>query len=145
VSAIAPALASAPGAPTPPASAAPKGPCEITITALLEAEVFRGVRRSPMREQTMERLSPDERSRWHGRDHGVTYLQCRYAVSMNHRPFIYEHVAGQGMLFDHKLDPARCSDPAEKRKVEVDLRQTTRQCTDPHAGAYWGFDLREAR
>jgi hypothetical protein len=133
--------ASATAEPAPTASAAPGGPCSIKVTALIEASVSRGVHRSPMREATMDRLSPEERSRWHSRDHGVTYLLCRYAVTMNGKRFTYDHVAGQEMPTRGQLDTAQCSLPAEMRKVEADLRQTTKQCSDPHAGAYWGFDL----
>ena len=89
----------------------------------------------------MARLSPEERSRWYGRDHGLTYLRCRYTVSVNGKSYRYEHIAGQEVGSGRSLDPAVCSSAAEKRKVEAELVSTTRGCSDPHAGAYGGFDL----
>lgn len=139
------ASAPAPEAPAPEASAPLPGGCKIKITGVISADVFRGPGSdSPMRQKTMERLSPEERARWHGRDHGLKHLRCRYAVTLNGKAYLYDHKGGQELSFDHKLDPAICSDPAKIREVEKGLVETTKRCTDPHAGAYWGFDLREA-
>lgn len=118
--------------------------CQIRVLALLDAEVFRGVPASPSREAARANLPRSTRERWDGRDHGVTYLRCRYAVLLNGRHFTYDHVAGQGFVSSDPLDFGICRGTAEQQRVEARLVQTTKKCADPHAGAYWGFDLREA-
>jgi len=115
-----------------PLSAGKPGLCFVEITSLLSADIFRGVRRSPSRDAARARLSSKTRGEWDGRDHALTYLQCRYAVRMNGKPYTYEHVAGQGFGSRRDLDTKTCDTPMEKDKV-----------ADPHAGAYWGFDLVE--
>jgi hypothetical protein len=120
------------------------GACVIRVKALLDAQIFRGPGvDSPMRQKAMANLSPEERDRWHGRDHAYSHLQCRYAVTMNGRAYTYKHNGGQAIGFGHKLDTKTCSQPEHIRKVEEELKQTTRQCTDPHHGAHWGHDLVE--
>jgi hypothetical protein len=152
-STTAPASAAA-STPSPPATAslAPPatlavtdgGTCAIHITHVVDAQVFRGPGRdSPSRQAAMERLSPKERAQWHGRDHGLLHTRCTYAVTMNGKRYRYEHIAAQTLSGHQELDPALCHQQNERQKVQDDLVNTTRLCTDPHAGAYWGFDLIE--
>lgn len=140
-------LASAAPTPADPpsaSSATATGACVIRVKTVLDAQIFRGPGvDSPMRQKAMANLSPEERDRWHGRDHAYSHLQCRYAVTMNGRAYTYKHNGGQAIGFGHKLDTKTCSQPEHIRKVEEQLTQTTRQCTDPHHGAYWGNDLVE--
>lgn len=138
------ASAAPPSASAPPA--APGGPCKIRITAILEAQAWRGPGAdSPARQRTLDALSPTERDQWRGRDHALQHLRCRYAVEMNGKRYTYSHIARQivGFDSDNELDPKKCE--ADRPKVEKDLIETTRGCTDPHAGAYWGFDLVEVK
>lgn len=127
----------------PPVSAGKPGLCFVELTSLLSADIFRGVRRSPSRDAARARLSSKTRGEWEGRDHALTYLQCRYAVRLNGKPYTYEHVAGQGFGSRRDLDTKTCDTPMEKDKVAKQIVDTTKQCKEPHAGAYWGFDLVE--
>lgn len=125
------------------ASSGQPGLCFVEITASLSAQIFRGVPRSPSRDAARARLSPETRQRWDGRDHGLSYLECRYAVRMNGHPFTYAHIAGQGLGSQGGLDAKTCTTPSERSKVAARIVETTKKCTEPHAGAYWGFDLVE--
>ena len=71
-------------------------------------------------------------------------MQCRYAVRLNGKAFTFEHVAAQGFGSRGDLDAHMCGAPSEKDKAAKQIAETTKQCADPHAGAYWGFDLVEA-
>jgi hypothetical protein len=71
----------------------------------------------------------------------VTYLLCKYAVQMNGRAFTYEHVAGQNISQTGPLELSTCSALAIRAEAEKRVRSSTTECADPHAGAYWGFDL----
>ena len=115
--------------------------CDVVVGALLDANVYRGVPRSPSRDETLRHLSPATQRAWAGRDHARAYLECRYALTMNGRRYTYAHVLATGFNFDAKLDTARCSALDTLRAVQQHVRETTKQCTDPHAGAYWGDDL----
>ena len=128
-------------APTPHLAVADAG-CTMTVGALLAANIYAGVRGSPSRTASRDRLDPPTRARWDGRDHGVTYLLCKYAVRMNGRAFTYEHVAAQNIISQSTpLDTATCSAAATRKQVAEQVRESTNECADPHAGAYWGFDL----
>lgn len=139
-----PASAGAPFALPPSTSTGDAGLCSIHITHVLDAQVFRGPGRdSPSRKAAIAGLSPEERSRWEGRDHSLKHTRCIYAVTMNGKRYRYEHIAKQAIGMHVQLDPALCHQEAERKKVQDDLLETTQRCGDPHAGAYWGFDLVE--
>ena len=138
------APATAPLAPPPSIAVTDGGTCAIHITHVIDAQVFRGPGRdSPSRQATLARLSPKERAQWDGRDHGLLHVRCTYAVTMNGKRYRYEHIAAQTLSGHQDLDPALCHQQTERQKVQDDLVSTTRLCSDPHAGAYWGFDLVE--
>jgi hypothetical protein len=62
---------------------------------------------------------------------------------MNGRAYTYEHVA-TGPAPSGRYEPADCSGADVRREVAGRIRDVTNGCRDPHAGAYWGFDLRPA-
>lgn len=148
-------------APTPSASAAtapvvadtadpPPEPwdgsrCDVKLGDLLDANVYRGVRNTPSRQATLDRLDPKTRDRWHGRDHAVSYILCKYAVKMNGHDFTFEHQAGQSIGDFGSLDKEKCGTKEERAKVVDDIKKSTKDCSDPHAGAYWGSDLVPAK
>ncbi len=116
--------------------------CDIRVLSLSSAEVFRGVPRSAQRDHTMSKLTPATRQRWRSLDHGVSYLRCSYRVEMNGAQYTYDYVAHQGFASDPKLDTGRCGEVDTARDAATSVRSATKDCSDPHAGAYWGFDLR---
>lgn len=116
--------------------------CDIRVLSLSSAEVFRGVPRSAQRDDAMSKLAPATRQRWRSLDHGISYLRCSYRVEMNDAQYTYDHVAHQGFASDPKLDTGRCGEVATARDAADSVRRATKDCSDPHAGAYWGFDLR---
>lgn len=117
--------------------------CTVSVGTLLSANVFSGVRDSPSRAASRSALDPATRARWDARDHGVQYLACKYAIEMNHKPFTYDHVAAQDFTRAHPLDPKTCETQTMRIEVAARVREFTRACADPHAAAYWGFDLVE--
>jgi hypothetical protein len=133
--------------PTPEASApeappdAPDGGCAIELGAKLAANIYRGVRDTPAQRATRDHLDPKTRAEWDAHDHGVTYLLCKYAVRMNGRSYTYEHVAGHNVTQRAPLDLAQCDAAATRAAVTKAIHESTHECSDPHAGAYWGFDL----
>lgn len=119
--------------------------CDVTLGALLDANVYRGVRNTPSRQATLDNLDPRTRERWHGRDHAVSYILCKYAVKMNGSDFTFEHQAGQSIGDFGALDKEKCGTKEERAKVLDDIKKSTKNCADPHAGAYWGSDLVPAK
>lgn len=143
-----------PSASTPPvvadvADAAPEpwdgSRCDVTLGALLDANVYRGVRNTPSRQATLDNLDPRTRERWHGRDHAVSYILCKYAVKMNGSDFTFEHQAGQSIGDFGSLDKEKCGTKEERANVLEAIKKATNNCADPHAGAYWGSDLVPAK
>lgn len=119
--------------------------CSVVLGGLLDGHVARGVRNTPSRQATLDRLDPKTRQQWYGRDHGVSYLLCRYAVRVNGHAFTYDHQAGQAIGDPSSLDEKKCATEEERAKVVADIKKHTNQCADPHAGAYWGYDLVPAK
>ncbi|MEJ7729535.1 MAG: hypothetical protein WKG00_09985 [Polyangiaceae bacterium] len=62
---------------------------------------------------------------------------------MNGKRYRYVHIAASQVSGHGELDAALCHQVAEMQKVQAQLVQSTRLCSDAHAGAYWGFDLVE--
>ena len=114
--------------------------CTIELGALVSAEVFRGARNTPVRRDHYERLSPREQANWDAHDHGLTYLLCRHAVTMNGERYTFEHVLGESPHGD-RLDPKTCDTAETRALVTKDIHRASNECTDPHAHAYWGSDL----
>ena len=124
----------------PVASAAPPledpAPCLVTVLEVLASKDHRGVPDSPARQAGLAAMSPQERRMDEAESHFATYRQCEYAVSVDgHR---YRWTA----TWDTTLED-RPPDWCEQHRGEVvsDIRQTTRACTELHAGAWWGHDL----
>jgi hypothetical protein len=115
--------------------------CNIALGAVLAANVWRGVRDTPSRRASYEHLDPKTRAEWDAHDHGLLYLLCKYAVRMNGRAYTYEHVAGQNVTRSAPLDVAECATDERRAAVAKEIRESTKECTDPHHGAYWGYDL----
>jgi hypothetical protein len=122
-------------------AAAGAGACAVHVLALANATVGAGPHSTPAREASMGHLDKKTADAWRGRDHALRHLLCTYRVEVNGTKWTYVHLAGQGFFGDERLDPASCSTPASERAVEARIHDFTHECTDPHAGAYWGFDL----
>ncbi len=139
-------------APPPSASAAQpasdpvptsdSGSCKVSVVRVIEAAVYRGPGvDSPMRQKSLESMPPEQRDRWRGRDHGVKHLACTYALRVSGKLYRYRHNGGQDFTNSFDLDPSTCSKDETKREVEEEVREVTKQCSDLHAGEYWGYRL----
>lgn len=112
------------------------------VGALLKAEVGAGpgpISRS--HDDAIRALDPDTAARWRSRDHGMTHLTCTYRMTMNGSLYTYAHIAKQALTNGEPLDPATCRTQATRQEAVRRMREFTEGCSDPHAGAYWGFDL----
>lgn len=116
-----------------------KGSCIVTVVALLEAEEYRGGGpMTPALEASMA-ADPDFARMYNSESHGDHHIQCHYQVSLAHLPgkrWRWREVKSNTL---RDLGPEIC----ESLAIEVadDIIQTTRNCTDLNAGAYWGYVL----
>jgi hypothetical protein len=117
------------------------GDCEVRVTGVSEARVYGGPGvDSPMRAESIRRLPPKTAQKWASRDHAYSHLACTYSVRVNGKTYRYRHNAGQA-LGRGKLDPATCSTDETRVEVEAQVANFTKQCSNLHAGEYWGYRL----
>ena len=129
--------------PEPPVEFVPvtrgAGSCEVTLVALLEAEEYRGAGpMTPSLEATMN-ADPEFARAWESESHGDHHIQCHYEVRIESKPqqrYRWRVVHGN-TLREHT--PEVCK--RELAAVAEDIIQTTKNCTQPGAGAYWGYSL----
>ncbi len=114
-----------------------RGSCDVTIESLLEANVYMGYVESPSFWDGYKRLDAESRKMWDEESHGECYLSCRYVVLLNGKRYKHEHTSWQSPC-DTLMEPAMCSDPFEARCTTEDIFSATRECTDIHAGEYYG-------
>ena len=115
--------------------------CEVQIVAILEAEEYRGP--GPLTPSVAASLDadPDYAQFYNSASHGDHHIQCHYEVRLGHLPdarFRWRTVHGN-TLREHT--PALCEAPEQVAAAAEDIIDTTKQCTDFDAGAYWGYVL----
>lgn len=140
---IAPPPSASAGEPaSEPLPTSDSGACQVSVVRVIGAAVYRGPGvDSPMRQKSLESMPPEQRDRWRGRDHGVKHLACTYALRVSGKLYRYRHNGGQDFTNSFDLDPATCSKDETQREVEKEVRDFTKQCSDLHAGEYWGYRL----
>jgi hypothetical protein len=116
-----------------------QGNCEVTVSALLEAEEYRGS--GPMTPALEAALAanPDHARMHRAESHGDHHIQCHYEIRLGHRPadrFSWREVHNNTL---RDKTPALCLELAEE--VAEHVIESTKQCTDFDAGAYWGYVL----
>jgi hypothetical protein len=115
------------------------GKCEVTVSALLEAEEYRGP--GPLTPAVAASLNadPDYARRYNSESHGDHHIQCVFQVELGHLP-------GQPHrwmdYFNNVLrDKTTKACNGMAAEVAEDIIRTTKDCTDFAAGAYWGHVL----
>lgn len=116
-----------------------QGSCMVSVVALLEAEAYRGG--GPMTPALEASLAadPDYARMYNAESHGDHHIQCHYEVSLAHLPgkrWRWREVRNNTL---RKLSPEICKSLAVE--VADDIIQTTKNCTNLDAGAYWGYVL----
>lgn len=115
------------------------GSCKVTLVALLEAEEYRGAGpMTPFLEAAMN-ADPDFARSWESEGYGDHHIQCHYEVRIESQPqqrYRWRVVYGN-TLREHT--PEICK--TELAAVAKDIVETTQNCTQPSAGAYWGYSL----
>lgn len=118
-----------------PATAGDAG-CVVTVSALLEAEAYRGG--GPMTPALAASLDadPEFARRYQAESHGDRHIQCVYRVELAHEPgkhYRWLHWFNDVM---HEAEPSRCNTLAPE--VARDIVTTTKDCSQLDAGAWWG-------
>lgn len=123
--------------PLPPVRAVPADArCDVEVTSDGPGEGFRGTPNTPAIAAARAALSPEEQAMWDAEDHGTTYHQCTWTVT----------IAGKRYRWTDTVDTTLAPVPAgwcaaRVPGVAADVQITTRGCTDLHRGAYTGHDL----
>ena len=112
------------------------GACEVTVTALLEAQEYRGP--GPMTPAIEASLAadPEFARMYQASSHGDHHIQCIYRVELAHEPgkrYRWREIVNN-TLQEHTA--AICNGLAAE--VAEDIIRTTKSCTDLDAGAYYG-------
>jgi hypothetical protein len=121
-----------------PATRGPDG-CKVTVSALLEAEEYRGP--GPMTPAVAASLDadPEYARMYNSESHGDHHIQCVFLVELGHEPgkkYRWREYFNN-VLRDRT--PEDCKGMAAE--VAEDIVRTTKECTDLEAGAYWGYVL----
>lgn len=129
--------AAAPDTFTP--ATAGKGDCEVTVSALLEAEEFRGA--GPMTPALAASLDadPDYARLYESESHGDHHIQCVFRVELAHLPGKPHRWRTFFSNTLREAEPEICKGMAAE--IAEDILRTTKNCTDFAAGAYWGHVL----
>ena len=114
-------------------------PCDVRIVSTLDANVYRGVPRTPALEASRQQRSPDELARDRARDHGVRYLSCDYVVELDGRRYLHTYESAPSPF--ERPDPEECETDETRAAAVERLRRATQDCTDLDRGAYWGVTL----
>lgn len=119
-----------------------EGSCVVTVHAVLEAQEYRGG--GPMTPALEASLAanPEYARMYQSESHGDHHIQCHYDVTLAHLPnqrFRWRTVHNNTL---RDLDTQICN--ADVGKVAQDIVESTKQCADFAAGAYWGYVLEPA-
>ena len=108
-------------------------PCAVKVEAVLSGERYRGS--GPLSPSASERMrtDPDFARQWEAEEHGICHVRCEYRMA----------IEGQRYRTTDILDDIGCElgkRDCEKqlREFEDHVRTFTRNCTDLHAGEYYG-------
>jgi hypothetical protein len=116
-----------------------KGTCKVTVSALLEAEEYRGG--GPMTPALAASLDadPDFARMYNAESHGDHHVQCVYEVTLAHEP----HKRYRWRTWFDNMARDKSAEDCKGMAAEVaqDIIETTKKCRDLDAGAYWGFVL----
>lgn len=113
--------------------------CEVAVVELLEAEQYRGPGPMTPALDAQFAADPDFARFYQAESHGDQHIQCHYAVELSSHPkqrFRWREVRSN-TLEEHT--PAVCNGLAAE--VAESILETTGDCLDLDAGAYWGYVL----
>lgn len=133
----------APPKPAEPATFTPatrgSGNCKVTVSALLEAEEYRGP--GPLTPSVAASLDADpEYARlYDSESHGDHHIQCVFQVELAHEPGKHYRWLEFFSNTLREATPQVCNGMAAE--VADDILRTTKDCSDLAAGAYWGHVL----
>ncbi len=117
------------------------GRCVVTVSALLEAQEYRGPGPiTPDLEASLD-SNPEFARTYQRLSHGDHHIQCVYQVELAHEPGKRYRWRTYFTNTAREATPKACNGMAAE--VADDIVQTTKECTDLAAGAYWGFVLEE--
>ncbi len=115
------------------------GNCELTVSALLEAQEYRGP--GPITPSLAAKLDadPEFARMYNSESHGDHHIQCVFQVELAHQP--NQHYRWRKSFTNtlREATPETCKGMAAE--VAEDILHTTKACTELEAGAYWGYVL----
>jgi hypothetical protein len=115
------------------------GNCKVTVSALLEAEEYRGP--GPLTPAVAASLAadPDYARNYNSESHGDHHIQCVYQVELAHEPG--KHYRWLTWFSNTLRDATPESCKGMAAEVAEDILRSTKDCSDLAAGAYWGYVL----
>jgi hypothetical protein len=118
-------------------AAAPR--CDVRVGAVVEASVYRGSPSSAAKDNSQ--MSQGQRDFNRSHDHGVKYLSCTFAVTIDGVAYTYEHRTRSGTPLSSDLDDSACNDATMANETRDEIVDVTNHCTDFDGAAYYGYVL----